>query len=169
MMRGLEDLRRRWNGAALLVGVLAAAAPAIAAEGPRLRPTDLGAYALFTDLDSIEWTGRTARVRLLQVTGEGFEVAGVAYVGGWRHFEIDCAARTVRETGFSSLRADGVEGPLTGIDRPAEAVAAGGLADMASRVVCEDERPLGAGDLAGVDAAVEAGRRWIPTGEADQL
>ena len=152
----------------LVAALVASAGAAAAQDGPRLRPTDLGAYALFTDLDSIEWTGPTARVRLLQVTAEGFEAAGVSYVGGWRHFEIDCEARTARETGFASLRADGTEGPLSGIDQQAETIAAGGLADMAAQVVCDGASPLNAQDVDGVDAAVAAGRRWIPTGEISQ-
>jgi hypothetical protein len=156
----------RIGGLAALCGLLVAA-PALAVEGPRLRPTELGAFAMFTDLDSVSWTGRTARFRVLQVTQSGFTAAGVAYVGGWRWFELDCAARTARGTGFASVRADGVEGPVTGAPGPMAPIPAGGLEDQAAKVVCEDGSPLDHGDLVGVDAAVEAGRRWIPTGEVD--
>eukprot|EP01030_Chromulinospumella_sphaerica_P020447 gene20446-20360_t len=105
MRRGLEDLAPWGNGLAL--AVLLAAGAAVAAEGPTLRPTQLGAFAMFTDLDSIERTGTTAKFRVLQVTETGFTAGGVAYVGGWRWFEVDCAARTARGLGFASVRADG--------------------------------------------------------------
>jgi hypothetical protein len=171
MTGGLEDLARRGNGAAtaaaFLVAVATAAAPALAAEGPRLRPTDLGRFAMFTDLDSVTWQGRVARFRVLQVTETGFTAGGVDYVGGWRWFEVDCAARTGRGMGFASVRADGVVGPVTGEPGVMEAIPAGGLEDMAAKVVCEGGSPLGAADVAGVEAAVAAGRKWIPTGEVE--
>ncbi|RYF89468.1 MAG: hypothetical protein EON95_18715 [Caulobacteraceae bacterium] len=140
---------------------------AVAADGPRLRPTQLGAFAMFTDLDSIERTGATAKFRVLQVTETGFTAGGVAYVGGWRWFEVDCTARTARGLGFASVRADGVEGPVTGGGGEVAKIAPGGIEDEAARVVCDDAAPLGAPDIDGVDAAVAAGRRWIPTGETD--
>jgi hypothetical protein len=141
--------------------------PVMAAEGPRLRPTQLGAFAMFTDLDSVERTGTTAKFRVLQVTETGFTAGGVAYVGGWRWFEVDCAARTARGLGFASVRADGVEGPVTGGGGEMAKIAPGGIEDEAAKVVCDGASPLGAADVAGVDAAVAAGRRWIPTGETD--
>jgi len=122
---------------------------------------------MFTDLDSVSWTGRTARFRVLQVTQSGFTAGGIAYVGGWRWFELDCETRTARGTGFASVRADGVEGPVTGAPGPMAPIPAGGLEDQAAKVVCEDGSPLGQADLIGIDAAVAAGRRWIPTGEVD--
>lgn len=122
---------------------------------------------MFTDLDSIERTGTTAKFRVLQVTETGFTAGGVAYVGGWRWFEVDCAARTARGLGFASVRADGVEGPVTGGGGDMAMIAPGGIEDEAARVVCEGASPLGANDISGVDAAVGAGRRWIPTGEVD--
>ena len=147
--------------AALLVG------GAAAAEGPTLRPTQLGAFAMFTDLDSVERSGTTAKFRVLQVTETGFTAGGIAYVGGWRWFEVDCSDRTARGLGFASVRADGVEGPVTGGGGEMARIAPGGIEDEAAKVVCEGASPLGAGDLVGVDAAVTAGRRWIPTGETD--
>ena len=139
----------------------------MAAESPRLRPTQLGAFAMFTDLDSVERTGTTAKFRVLQVTETGFTAGGVAYVGGWRWFEVDCAARTARGLGFASVRADGVEGPVTGGAGDMAKIAPGGIEDEAAKVVCDGASPLAAGDVEGVDAAVTAGRRWIPTGELD--
>lgn len=149
-----------------MVALLAAGA-AVAAEGPRLRPTQLGAFAMFTDLDSVERTGTTAKFRVLQVTETGFTAGGVAYVGGWRWFEVDCAARTARGLGFASVRADGVEGPVTGGAGDMARIAPGGIEDEAAKVVCDGAYPLGAQDVEGVNAAVAAGRRWIPTGDVD--
>ena len=155
-----------WGNALGLVAALAAGSVA-AAEGPRLRPTQLGAFAMFTDLDSIERTGTMAKFRVLQVTETGFTAGGVAYVGGWRWFEVDCAARTARGLGFASVRADGVEGPVTGGGGGMAKIAPGGIEDEAARVVCDGASPLEAGDVVGVNTAVAAGRRWIPTGEID--
>ena len=140
---------------------------ALAADGPRLRPTQLGAFAMFTDLDSVERVGALARFRVLQVTESGFTAGGVAYVGGWRWFEVDCGARTARGLGFASVRADGIEGPVTGDGGEMAAVAPGGIEDEAAKVVCDGAAPLGAADVEGVDAAIDAGRRWIPTGDVD--
>ncbi len=122
---------------------------------------------MFTDLDSIERTGAVARFRVLQVTESGFTAGGVAYVGGWRWFEVNCAARTARGVGFASVRADGVEGPVTGGGGEMAAIAPGGIEDEAAKVVCDGASPLGMADVEGVEAAVTAGRRWIPTGDAD--
>ncbi|MDO9336568.1 MAG: hypothetical protein Q7T61_09220 [Caulobacter sp.] len=155
-----------WGNGLALVAALAAGG-ALAAEGPRLRPTQLGAFAMFTDLDSIARTGVIAKFRVLQVAETGFTAGGVAYVGGWRWFEVDCSARTARGLGFASVRADGVEGPVTGGGGELAAIAPGGIEDEAAKVVCDGASPLGAADVAGVDAAVAAGRRWIPTGEID--
>ena len=149
------------NGLALAAALVAGTA--LAAEGPRLRPTQLGAFAMFTDLDSVERTGALAKVRVLQVTEEGFTAGGVAYVGGWRWFEVDCEARTARNLGFASVRADGIEGPVTGGGGEMAKIAPGGIEDEAATVVCDGASPLGAADVGGVDAAVQAGRRWIPT------
>ncbi len=132
-----------------------------------MRPTQLGAFAMFTDLDSVERTGATAKFRVLQVTETGFTAGGVAYVGGWRWFEVDCAGRTARGLGFASVRADGVEGPVTGGAGEMARIAPGGIEDEAAKVVCDGTSPMGAADLEGVDAAVAAGRRWIPTGDVD--
>ncbi len=146
---------------------LLAGGAAVAAEGPTLRPTQLGAFAMFTDLDSVERAGTTAKFRVLQVTETGFTAGGVAYVGGWRWFEVDCSGRTARGLGFASVRADGVEGPVTGGAGEMAKIAPGGIEDEAAKVVCEGASPLEAADLEGVDAAVAAGRRWIPTGDVD--
>ncbi|WGM39973.1 hypothetical protein AMEJIAPC_02913 [Caulobacter sp. NIBR1757] len=140
---------------------------AVAADAPTLRPTQLGAFAMFTDLDSIERTGTRAKFRVLQVTETGFTAGGVAYVGGWRWFEVDCSGWTARGMGFASVRADGIEGPVTGGGGEMAKIAPGGIEDEAARVVCEGASPLGVADIRGVDAAVVAGRRWIPTGDAD--
>lgn len=150
-----------------MLAALLLAGTAAAAEGPTLRPTQLGAFAMFTDLDSVTREGTVARFRVLQVTEEGFTAGGVAYVGGWRWFELDCAARTARGLGFASVRADGVEGPVTGEPGAMAPIPAGGLEDDAAKVVCNGASPLEAPDVEGVDAAVAAGRRWIPTGETD--
>jgi hypothetical protein len=122
---------------------------------------------MFTDMDSVTRIGALAKFRVLQVTEAGFTVGEIAYVGGWRYFELDCATRRARSLGFSSLRADGIEGPVTGGAGVMEAIPPGGLEDAAAQVVCEGKAPLGVGDLAGIDEAVKAGRRWIPTGDAN--
>ena len=153
------------NGA--VIAALLLAGTAVAVDGPTLRPTQLGAFAMFTDLDSVTREGATARFRVLQVTEEGFTAGSVAYVGGWRWFEVDCAVRTARGLGFASVQANGIEGPVTGAPGAMAPIAAGGIEDEAARVVCDGASPLGAADVEGVDAAVAAGRRWIPTGEVD--
>ena len=74
----------------------------------------------------------TARLRLLQVTEGGFRAGTDDYWGGWRHEVIDCDARTIRHAGFASIRAGGLEGPLTGAPRPPVPIPQGS-ADEADR------------------------------------
>jgi len=138
------------------------------APGPaalELRLADVGRFAVFVDLTSVQWTGRTARLRLLQVTEGGFKAGADEYWGGWRHEVIDCDARTISHAGFGSIRAGGREGPITGDQRPAMAIPAGGADDAAARVVCDGWKPYATTPVqTSVAQAVAIGRPLIESG-----
>jgi len=158
------SLRRRF--AALLGGgAVALASPALAQAPMELRLADVGRFASFVDLGGIAWTGRTARLRVLQVTEDGFTAGAEAFWGGWRYEVLDCDARTMAHTGFSSIRAGGREGPVSGDQRPAALIPAGSVDDAVAKVVCDRWRPCATTPLTDtVAAAVQIGRRLIPTG-----
>ena len=59
---------------------------------------------MFVDMGGVQWTGRTARLRVLQVTEGGFKAGAEEFWGGWRHEVIDCEARTIAHAGFGSIR-----------------------------------------------------------------
>jgi len=139
--------------------------PSLAAAPLELRLADVGRFAVFVDLASVQWTGRTARLRVLQVTEGGFTAGTQAYWGGWRHEVIDCPARTIAHSGFASIPAGGPEGPLTGDQRPAAPIPAGSADDAAARVVCDGWKPYASAPVASsIEQAVAIGRPLIETG-----
>ena len=144
-------------------------APALAqtpAAAPlELRLADVGRFAVFVDITSVHWTGRAARLRVLQVTEGGFKAGADEYWGGWRHEVIDCDARTIAHAGFGSIRAGGREGPVTGDQRPPAPIPPGGADDAVAKVVCDGWKPFARVPLAiGVEQAVASGRPLIETG-----
>ncbi|KQY34415.1 hypothetical protein ASD38_21650 [Caulobacter sp. Root487D2Y] len=152
-------------------GVIALASPAFAqtpapAPAPlELRLADVGRFAVFVDMGGIAWTGRTARLRVLQVAEEGFLAGTEAFWGGWRHAVLDCDARTIAHAGFSSVRVGGKEGPISGDQRPAEPIPTGGADDAVAKVVCDGRRPYaGVAVATSVEDAVKLGRGLIATG-----
>ncbi|WP_255367592.1 hypothetical protein [Caulobacter sp. UNC279MFTsu5.1] len=146
-------------------GAVALASPALAQPPLELRLADVGRFATFVDMGGIAWTGRTARLRVLQVTEEGFTAGTEAFWGGWRYEVIDCDARTIAHVGFSSVRAGGREGPVSGDQRPAAAIPPGGADDAAAKVICDGWRPyVGVAPAASVEEAVKVGRPLIATG-----
>jgi hypothetical protein len=149
------------------LAVLALAAfPALAQPAPlELRLADVGRFAVFVDMGSVQWTGRTAQLRVLQVTEGGFKAGADEYWGGWRREVIDCDARTIAHAGFASIRAGGREGPLTGDQRPASPLSTGSADDAVAKVVCDVWRPYAKVPVAtSVEAAVTIGRPLIETG-----
>ena len=90
------------------------ASPALAQAPLELRLADVGRFAAFVDMGGIAWTGRTAKLRVLQVAEAGFTAGTEAFWGGWRYEVIDCDARTIAHAGFSSVRVGGKEGPISG-------------------------------------------------------
>jgi hypothetical protein len=152
-------------GLSAAVLALVLASPALAQPPMELRLADVGRFATFVDMDGIAWTGRTARLRVLQVAEEGFTAGTEAFWGGWRHEVIDCEARTIAHTGFGSIRVGGREGPVTGDQRPAAAILPGGADEAVAKVVCDGWRPYAGAPIAtSVAQAVEIGRSLIETG-----
>nr|WP_295109464.1 hypothetical protein [uncultured Caulobacter sp.] len=130
-----------------------------------LRLADVGRFAVFVDMGGVRWEGRTARLRVLQVTEGGFRAGAEAFWGGWRHEVIDCQARTIAHTGFGSIRAGGREGPVTGDLRPAAPLPAGSTDEAVAKVVCDGWRPFAQVPVAGsIEEAVRIGRPLIETG-----
>lgn len=151
--------------AGLLSVLTALASPALAQAPMELRLADVGRFASFVDMGGIAWTGRTARLRVLQVTEEGFTAGTEAFWGGWRYEVLDCDARTIAHAGFSSVRVGGREGPVSGDQRPAAAIPAGSADDAVAKVVCDGQRPYANIPVAAsVEEAVKLGRPLIATG-----
>ena len=122
---------------------------------PQLVETGVGRFAIYADVASIEQEGDIAHMRELQVTEAGFKVGDVTYVGGWSRWAFDCRARTADRLDFSSLRADGTEGPATADPAPAYEAAPGGDAAELLAVACGDERQH---ETLTLDQAVRRGR-----------
>jgi len=163
------DFRLRTSAAALVCGLTALASPVVAqvlASAPlELRLADVGRFAAFVDMGAIAWTGRTAKLRVLQVTEEGFTAGSEAFWGGWRYEVLDCEARTIAHAGFSSVRVGGKEGPISGDLRPAAVIPAGSADDAVARVVCDGRRPYsGVAVATNVEQAVKIGRPLIASG-----
>jgi len=164
-----KDFRLGRSVAALVGGLIALASPALAqvpAPAPlELRLADVGRFAAFVDMGGIAWTGRTARLRVLQVAEDGFTAGTEAFWGGWRYEILDCDARTIAHAGFSSVRVGGKEGPISGDLRPAAAIPKGGADDAVAKVVCDGWRPYaGVAVASTVGQAVSIGRPLIATG-----
>ncbi|PZU72378.1 MAG: hypothetical protein DI531_13430 [Brevundimonas sp.] len=113
----------------------------LALSDPALVPTGVGRFAIYADVASIDRDGDMARMRELQVTESGFKVGDVVYVGGWSQWAFDCRARTADRLDFSSLRADGTEGPATPDKAPAYDAAPGGDAAELLAIACAPDRP----------------------------
>jgi hypothetical protein len=163
------DFRLGRSVAGLAGALIALASPAVAQVQPQapleLRLADVGRFAAFVDIGGIAWTGRTARLRVLQVAEDGFTAGTEAFWGGWRYEVIDCDARTIVHAGFASVRAGGTEGPISGDQRPAAAIPAGGADDAVAKVVCDGWRPYaGVAVASSVEQAVRIGRPLIATG-----
>ncbi len=163
---GAVDFLLLLRFAALLGGgVIALASPALAQAPLELRLADVGRFAAFVDMGGVTWTGRTARLRVLQVAEDGFIAGTEAFWGGWRYEVIDCDARTIAHAGFSSVRVGGKEGPISGDQRPAAAIPTGGADDAVAKVVCDGWRPYASVSVAtSVEDAVTLGRPVIATG-----
>ena len=159
------DFGLRASVAGAVCGLVALAPPAFAQVPLELRLADVGRFASFVDMGGIAWTGRTARLRVLQVTEDGFTAGSEAFWGGWRHELIDCDARTIAHAGFSSVRVGGREGPVSGDLRPAAAIPSGSADDAVAKLVCDGWRPYaGVAPAASVEEAVRIGRPLIATG-----
>lgn len=122
---------------------------------PQLVQTGVGRFAIYADVASIEHEGDIAHMRELQVTEAGFKVGDVTYVGGWSRWAFDCRAMTADRLDFSSLRADGTEGPATADPAPAYAAAPGGDAAELLAIACACERPT---DSLTLDQAISRGQ-----------
>lgn len=122
---------------------------------PQLIETGVGRFAVYADVASIQREGDVARMRSLQVTETGFHVGDVVYVGGWSRWAFDCRAMTADRLDFSSLRADGIEGPATAEPAPAYPAAPGGDAAELLAVACGEARPA---RTLTVEEAVAAGQ-----------
>ena len=159
------DFRLGRSVAGLVGGLIALASPALAQAPLELRLADVGRFAAFVDMGGITWTGRTARLRVLQVAEDGFTAGTEAFWGGWRYEVLDCDARTIAHAGFSSVRAGGKQGPVSGDQRPAAAIPTGGADDAVAKVVCDGWRPYAGVPVAtSLEDAVRLGRPLIATG-----
>ena len=166
MKSRLDQFRAAGNA---LLALVAWTAPALAqtpSPAPLdLRLVDVGRFAVFVDVGGVQWTGRTAKLRVLQVTEGGFKAGAEEFWGGWRHEVIDCDARTIAHAGFGSIRAGGREGPVTGDVRPAMPLPAGGADEAVAKLVCDGWKPFARIPAAvSVEEAVKIGRPLIETG-----
>ena len=132
-----------------------ATTPQMAVE-PQLALTGVGRFAVFADVASITPDAGGVRMRALQVSEEDLVIGDVAYVGGWSWWRFDCVGQTAYRLDFASLRADGIEGPLTPETAPPYAISPGGDAAELAAVACGGEAL--AVDATGVAAAVRLGR-----------
>ena len=121
---------------AVLACLLATAAMA---EDQALVLTGVGRFAIFADAASITPDGDGVRMRSLQVSDEDMVIGGVAYSGGWSWWRFDCAAQTANRLDFASLRADGIEGPVTPTRSQPIAISPGGDAAELAAVACRPE------------------------------
>lgn len=100
-----------------------------------------GRFAQMADLATLSRDGDLARIRVLQVAGEGFRAGDTAYWGGWSWWAFDCAARTADRLDFASVKEDGAEGPAVADNRPAAAVAPGSDTESLLTTACAAEPP----------------------------
>lgn len=125
---------------------------------PALAPVGVGRFAIYADVNSIARDGDITRMRELQVTETGFKVGDVLYVGGWSRWAFDCRAMTADRLDFSSLRADGTEGPATPDAAPAYPAAPGGDAAELLAVACASQKPT---DTMSLEDAVRLGQQAL--------
>ncbi|WP_438852759.1 hypothetical protein [Brevundimonas nasdae] len=130
----------------------------LADPSPALAPVGVGRFAIYADVNSIARDGDIARMRELQVTETGFKVGDVLYVGGWSRWAFDCRAMTADRLDFSSLRADGTEGPATPDNAPAYPAASGGDAAELLAVACASQKPT---DTMSLGDAVRLGQQAL--------
>jgi len=123
---------------------------------PQLVLTGVGRFAVFADVASITPDADGVRMRALQISEEDLVIGDVAYVGGWSWWRFDCAAQTADRLDFASLRADGIEGPLTPEAAPPYAISPGGDAAELAAAACGGEAL--AVDATGVAEAMRLGR-----------
>ena len=127
-----------------------------AAQDHALVLTGIGRFAVFADAASLTPDGDGVRMRSLQVNEEDMVIGEVAYAGGWSWWRFDCAAQTADRLDFASLRADGVEGPITPTKSAPYAIAPGGDAAELAAVACATETRTA--DAVSAAEAVRIGR-----------
>ena len=127
-----------------------------AAQDHALVLTGIGRFAVFADAASLTPDGDGVRMRSLQVNEEDMVIGEVAYAGGWSWWRFDCVAQTADRLDFASLRADGVEGPLTPTQSAPYAIAPGGDAAELAAVACGTETQTA--DAVSAAEAVRIGR-----------
>ena len=141
---------------ALLATTISLLATAAAAQDHALTLTGVGRFAIFADTASITPDGDGVRMRSLQVSDEDLVIGDVAYSGGWSWWRFDCAAQTANRLDFASLRADGIEGPVTPTQSQPIAISPGGDAAELAAVACGTEAR--ATDAVSTADAVRIGR-----------
>lgn len=147
---------------ALMVPTIAAAAlmaTGALAQDHALVLTGVGRFAVFADAASITPDRDGVRMRSLQVSEEDMVIGDVAYSGGWSWWRFDCKAQTADRLDFASLRADGVEGPITPTKSAPYAIAPGGDAAELAAVACGTETRTA--DAMSAADAVRIGRERI--------
>ena len=123
----------------LAIAAFSLLATSAVAQEHALVLTGVGRFAIFADAASITPDGDGVRMRSLQVSEEDMAIGDVAYSGGWSWWRFDCAAQTADRLDFASLRADGVEGPITPTKSSPYAIAPGGDAAELAAVACGAE------------------------------
>ena len=123
----------------LAIAAFSLLATSAVAQDHALVLTGVGRFAIFADAASITPDGDGVRMRSLQVSEEDMAIGDVAYSGGWSWWRYDCAAQTADRLDFASLRADGVEGPITPTKSSPYAIAPGGDAAELAAVACGAE------------------------------
>lgn len=101
--------------------------------------TGIGRFAVFADAASVTPDGDAVRMRSLQINEEDMVIGDVAYTGGWSWWRFDCTGQTADRLDFASLRADGVEGPITPTKSAPYSIAPGGDAAELAAVACGSE------------------------------
>ena len=140
----------------VLTAALALSATTATAQDHALVLTGVGRFAVFADAASLTPDGDGVRMRSLQVNEEDMVIGDVAYAGGWSWWRFDCVAQTADRLDFASLRADGVEGPITPTKSAPYAIAPGGDAAELAAVACATETRTA--DAVSAAEAVRIGR-----------
>lgn len=143
----------------LAIAAFSLLATSAVAQDHALVLTGVGRFAIFADAASITPDGDGVRMRSLQVSEEDMAIGDVAYSGGWSWWRFDCAAQTADRLDFASLRADGVEGPITPTKSSPYAIAPGGDAAELAAVACATGSPTA--DATTAADAVRIGREQM--------